>query len=108
MAGMSYAPAFVAGSSGVREDQHGLASGLLSTAQELGAAIGLAALSTAAVVMTGSAATVAGYRAGFAAAAATTVVTLAIAARTPRGLGVEPPVPSAPSTSEPTLSGASR
>jgi MFS family permease len=66
-AGLSYAPSFVAGTSGVAEADQGLASGLLNTAQELGAAVGLALLALVAAIASAemSDAPIAGYRAGF-------------------------------------------
>ncbi|WP_328473067.1 MFS transporter [Actinoplanes sp. NBC_00393] len=42
--GLSYAPTFVAGTTGVPDDRQGVASGLLNSAQELGTAAGLAML----------------------------------------------------------------
>ncbi|MGH2614391.1 MAG: MFS transporter [Thermomicrobiales bacterium] len=62
--GLSYAPAFIAGTTGVAESEQGLASGLLNTAQELGAAIGLALLGALAAAG-GAASVTAGYRTGF-------------------------------------------
>jgi EmrB/QacA subfamily drug resistance transporter len=53
--GLSYAPTFALGTSGIAEADQGLASGLLNTAQELGAAIGLALLASLAVALAGSA-----------------------------------------------------
>ncbi len=79
--GLSYAPAFIAGTSGVAEGDQGLASGLLNTAQELGAAIGLAllgAIATAAAAMLGQ---VDGYRAGFLGAFAMIVIAALLASR---------------------------
>lgn len=51
--GLSYAPTFALGTSGVSETEHGLASGLLGTAQELGAAIGVALLTALALSVAG-------------------------------------------------------
>lgn len=87
MAALSYAPAYVAGTSDIGTTDHGLASGVLSTSQELGAAVGLAILSTVAVATVGSATTLPGFRAGFVAAAAATLIALAVARAAPRGLG---------------------
>ncbi len=61
--GLSYAPTFALGTSGVSDSEHGLASGLLGTAQELGAAIGLALLASTAVALVGG--DVAGHRLGY-------------------------------------------
>ncbi len=61
--GLSFAPAFIAGTSGVAADEQGLASGLLNTSQELGTAIGLALLGAAAAGA--GAGVTASYRAGY-------------------------------------------
>jgi len=92
--GLSYAPTFVAGTSGVAERDQGLASGLLSSAQELGAGLGLAVLAT---VAAGSLATsasaadtgslVSGYRAGYLAAAGLMAVAAVVASRLPGAIG---------------------
>jgi EmrB/QacA subfamily drug resistance transporter len=63
--GLSYAPTFVAGTTGVADADQGLASGLLSTSQELGAAIGLALLGALATTVTAGLGLVEGYRAGY-------------------------------------------
>jgi EmrB/QacA subfamily drug resistance transporter len=89
--GLSYAPTFIAGTSGVLDSEHGTASGLLSTAQELGAALGLGVL--ALLASTGGAAAdarvlTAGYRAGFGWTAGLMVLTALVAARVPREIGV--------------------
>jgi sugar phosphate permease len=61
--GLSYAPAFIAGTTEVPEREQGLASGLLNTSQELGAAIGLVVLGAVAAAA-GSGGAMA-YRAGY-------------------------------------------
>jgi EmrB/QacA subfamily drug resistance transporter len=71
--GLSYAPTFALGTSGVAEADQGLASGLLNTAQELGAAIGLALLASLAVALAGTAggfvhSDLSAYQAGYAGA----------------------------------------
>ncbi|BBH70296.1 MFS transporter [Actinoplanes sp. OR16] len=85
--GLSYAPTFVAGTTGVPDDRHGVASGLLNSAQELGSAAGLAVFGTlAAAVGAGSAH---GYRAGLLCAAAAMVLCLPVI----RVLPARPPGP---------------
>ncbi|GAA2416781.1 MFS transporter [Nonomuraea africana] len=71
--GLGFAPGMLVATTGVADHQQGLASGLLSTSQQLGGVFGLAALNLVAVqaasAAVGSAdAAVAGYRAGFLAA----------------------------------------
>ncbi|HEX2052842.1 MAG TPA: MFS transporter [Actinomycetota bacterium] len=85
MGGLSYAAAYVAGTDGVPPDGEGLASGLLNTAQELGAALGLAAISALALVIGSS--PVESYRAGFVVAAGTAAFTLWVSLRLPRETG---------------------
>lgn len=52
---MSYAPAFIAGTSGVSADRHGVASGVLNASQEIGAAVGVTVLATVAASVSGPA-----------------------------------------------------
>jgi len=92
--GLSYVPTFIAGTSGVAEEDQGLASGLLSTSQEIGTAIGLALLASLSVMvarssdLSGVADTLtAGYRAGFLGGAALMGVALLVALCTPRHVG---------------------
>ncbi|HEX2046818.1 MAG TPA: MFS transporter [Acidimicrobiales bacterium] len=85
----AYAPTFVAGTADVPTDKQGLASGLLNTSQELGAAVGLTMLATVAAAATTPAvptSAVAGYRAGLLLAAAVTALALVAVRRllTPR------------------------
>ena len=77
--GLSYAPAFIAGTSGVAEDEQGLASGLLNTSQELGAAIGLSLLGAAAAWA--GAGVTASYRAGYLGAFTLAVLAVVVAVR---------------------------
>jgi EmrB/QacA subfamily drug resistance transporter len=79
--GLSVTPVVVAATSGVRQEDAGLASGLLNTARIVGAAIGLAALSTIAADRT------AGALAGIAAPSAS-VVSAAFTAGFARALDV--------------------
>jgi hypothetical protein len=75
--GLSYAPIFIAGTTGVPDGDQGLASGLLNSAQELGAAVGvtvLGAIATAAALRDDAASLTTGYRAGLLAAAAVMVL----------------------------------
>ena len=73
---MTFMPLMVAATSGVREDEAGLASGLINTSQQMGGALGLAILSSVAASvavhggMQGPEAIVKGYRAAFMMAAA--------------------------------------
>jgi EmrB/QacA subfamily drug resistance transporter len=90
--GISYAPTFVAGTTGVGERDQGLASGLLGTAQELGAAIGLAILAAVATAATTGGSgdlggLTGGYRAGYLAGAALTVVAVLVASRLSPAVG---------------------
>ena len=92
--GISYAPTFVAGTAGVGERDQGLASGLLGTAQELGAAVGLAILApvaTAAATGGGDAGDVgaltSGYRAGYLAGAGLMVIAVLVASRLSPAVG---------------------
>jgi EmrB/QacA subfamily drug resistance transporter len=87
--GLSYAPTFALGTSGVAEPDQGLASGLLSTAQELGAALGLALLASLAVSLAGDGAGFAGsdltaYRVGYLGAGALQVLATVVALRADR------------------------
>jgi MFS family permease len=87
---LSYAPTFVAASSGVPAGEQGAAAGLISSTQELGSAVCLAVLSFVAGAVapgTGPAALTAGYRAGFAAAGVLLLVAVGIALCAPRSLG---------------------
>jgi EmrB/QacA subfamily drug resistance transporter len=70
--GLTFVAASVTAMAEVRHEQAGLASGLMTTAHELGAALGVAVLS--AVALSGSDGFAAGYEDGFLAAAAIAVV----------------------------------
>jgi EmrB/QacA subfamily drug resistance transporter len=84
--GLSYAPTFVAGTTGVADRDQGLASGFLSSAQELGAALGvsiLGALAAAVTAGTGSTALTGGYRAGLLAGAGAIIIAIPLIRRLP-------------------------
>lgn len=89
--GLSYAPTYIAGTSGVRESEQGMASGLLSTAQEIGAAVGLGVLVLLASYNSGATAgaeaLTATYRTGFLWAAGLMVATGLVAATASRDTG---------------------
>ena len=82
---LAYAPTFIAASSGVAAEEHGAASGLINTAQEAGAALGIAVLG---LVATWPAAGGTDHRAGLLGAAALFVIAAAVARRAP---AVSPP-----------------
>jgi EmrB/QacA subfamily drug resistance transporter len=99
--GISYAPMFIAATTGVPPEEQGLTSGLLNTSQELGPAIGLAALAgvAAAVTTAPTAASLAsGYRAGFLGAALLVLTATVAAARMPRDIGRATPSEEAATT----------
>ncbi|MFC7741118.1 MFS transporter [Nocardiopsis composta] len=78
-AALSYAPILIVGTTGVSERDQGLASGLLNSAQELGAAIGITvigAIATAATFGGTPEALTAGYRTGLFIAA--TIIALSV------------------------------
>jgi EmrB/QacA subfamily drug resistance transporter len=93
------------GMSGARADDAGLASGLFNTTQQLGAAIGVAALSTLAANRTGAllaagtpepSALTSGYRLAFTAGAVLLAVSIAVAALILRPAAKPAPVPATP------------
>ncbi len=77
--GLAFAPTMITATS-VPEADAGLASGLLNTSQELGAAVGLAILAPVAAGLNGG---VDGYRAGYLAAAGLLVLAVVAASRAP-------------------------
>lgn len=92
--GIAFAPTMIAATSGVGDEEHGVASGLLSTSQELGTAVGLAVLASIAAAATRAseripeiAAATDGYRLGYLAAAALAGLATLVATRAPRSLG---------------------
>jgi MFS family permease len=80
-AGLGFAPAMIVSTTGVRDDEQGLASGLLNTSFQLGAPLGLAVLSAVSVHASrggaGPEELAAGLRAAFLWALALPVLTLA-------------------------------
>ena len=77
--GLVFPATAVTAMSDIAEDQAGLASGLMTTAHEIGAALGVAVFSAVAVAPGGGIA--AGYRHGFMVAAAVAAVLAVVAAR---------------------------
>ncbi|GAA0925322.1 MFS transporter [Virgisporangium aurantiacum] len=88
---LAFAPTFIAASIGVGPDDHGASSGLINSAQEIGAALGLATLALVANWATGPGAgpgaLATGYRAGLIGAAACFALAAVVAATTPASLG---------------------
>jgi len=86
----SYAPTFVAASSGVPGTEQGAAAGLINSTQELGSAVCLALLAFVASATTngaGAGALTGGYRVGFASAGVLVLVAVGFALAAPRSLG---------------------
>lgn len=88
--GIAYAPTFIVGTAGVPDDLQGLASGLLNSAQELGAAIGVTVLGAVATAVASGAdvgpgldadSLTSGYRAGLMTAAAVIASALVLVRR---------------------------
>jgi EmrB/QacA subfamily drug resistance transporter len=101
--GMSYPSAYAAATSGVPARQAGLASGLISTAQQIGGAVGLAVISAVAASYTaslthasGPQALTSGYDLAMAVAAAITLLASAVAATVIRPAIPGPIVPAEP------------
>jgi EmrB/QacA subfamily drug resistance transporter len=92
--GLAFAPTMIAATSGVAHRDQGLASGVLSTAQELGTALGLAVLAAVATAASDvtegvlpAGAAVEGYRVGFVGAVLLAGLGALVATRAPRDLG---------------------
>lgn len=104
---LAYAPTFIAASSGVAPDEQGAAAGLVNSAQEIGAALGLAALAAVAHRWTAGdadpAALANGYRAGLVTAAACFLAAAAVAAATPRSLGRAAPATGTAAVTHPVI-----
>jgi MFS family permease len=87
----TYVPTYIAATARVTAADQGAASGLLNTAQELGPALGLAAIASVATSVIGASAAgpdlVSGYRAGLVVAALVTAAGVGAAMQLPRGLG---------------------
>jgi len=101
--GLAFAPTMITATSGVADDEQGVASGLMSTAQEIGTALGLAALAAVAIGRATAAdadgdalAAIEGYQVGFLAAAGLALVGFICAWRAPRHLGRGRPAPDPP------------
>jgi sugar phosphate permease len=96
--GFSFVPISIAALAGVKHEQAGLASGLINTSQQIGGALGIAALSAIATsttedaVGTGTAVPFAltdGFEAAFWAAAAVTTVGILVSLFVVRGSDIE-------------------
>jgi hypothetical protein len=74
--GLSYAPTFVAGTTGVPVRLHGLASGFLNSAQERGADVGITVLGAVAAASTIGSSLFTGYGAGLVLAASVMAASL--------------------------------
>ncbi|GAA1527054.1 MFS transporter [Actinomadura kijaniata] len=90
--GLSFAPSMAVATTGVADDDQGLASGLLNTAFQLGAPLGLAATSAVAVAAAGPDAPADGYRAAFWAALALPALAAVMTAALPRPASAGTPV----------------
>jgi MFS family permease len=100
--GMTYPSAYAAATSGVPARQAGLASGLISTAQQMGGAVGLAVISAVAASYTaslthdsGAQAVTSGYNLAMAVAAWVTLLASVIAATVIRARRPAPAAPAA-------------
>ena len=96
--GMTYAPTYIAAASGVAPEDQGAASGLINSAQEIGAAVGLSILALVATRAGGPGALVEGYRAGLVGAAAFFTVGAVVAVSVPRSVGRTPAAEPEPQT----------
>ncbi|MGF0168945.1 MFS transporter, partial [Streptomyces koyangensis] len=98
----AFAPSMIVSTSGVDPSEQGLASGLVSTSQQMGITLGLAAFVTLAATVTGAARTgaedlLSGYHAGYLGAVFMPLVSVAIAALAVR---IEKPAEPAPAQAE--------
>jgi EmrB/QacA subfamily drug resistance transporter len=93
--GFSFVPVSIAALAGVKPSEAGLASGLISTSQQIGGAIGIAALSAVATSTTGSAggsaALTDGFQAAFVGGAAVALAGLLVALVIVRRRDLAPP-----------------
>jgi MFS family permease len=101
--GMSYPSAYAAATSGVPARQAGLASGLITTSQQMGGAVGLAVISAVAASYTASLtrdsspqALTSGYDLAMAVAAAITLLASVVAATVIRARRPGPATPAGP------------
>jgi hypothetical protein len=102
---LGYPPLAVGAGFAPPEADHGLASGLVNTAQEVGSAMGLAVLASIAAASGG--AVLVGYCWGYLAAAGLVATAALLATRLPRELGREP-TPGEPKPSPRRRSGVSQ
>jgi len=113
--GFSFVPISIAALAGVKESEAGLASGLINTSQQVGGALGIAALSAIATSTTtdklaaGSQKAVAltdGFQAAFTVGAAVGVVGILVALFVVRGRDIATEAASVPAGVEPALEAA--
>ena len=113
--GFSFVPISIAALAGVKPSEAGLASGLINTSQQVGGALGIAALSAIATTTTtdklvaGSQKAVAltdGFQAAFTAGAAVGVVGILVALFVVRGRDITTEAATAPAGVEPALEAA--
>lgn len=94
---LTYVPTYIAATAMVAAEDQGAASGLLNTSQELGPALGLAAIASVASSVIGASAAsadlIAGYRTGLVVAAVVTAAGVGAALRVPREIGRVPVAP---------------
>ena len=113
--GFSFVPISIAALAGVRASESGLASGLINTSQQIGGALGIAALSAVATSTTtdelatgtpNAFALTEGFQAAFVGGAAVALVGVLVAVFVVRGRDIAAPAPAAIGEPEPALEAA--